>query len=83
MKVLCIHGVKIGEIAHNFLGDVKAADITSVIFEGEIYTVVEDIGESYVLQERNPIFAYGKRRFAPLSEINETEFERNYQKELS
>lgn len=52
--------------------------------EGEVYTVVEECeGDSYVLAElRNnkngSIAAFLKRRFIPLSSIDETEMERNY-----
>jgi len=60
------------------------------LVEGETYTIQReqetDVDMAYILvetrnwQEINRI-AFGKERFVPTSEINETEFNRNYQKE--
>ena len=84
MRVICIDGVKIGDIGVNKQGDTRPANSNDLIFEGVVYTVEHDYGDTYSLVElRNPFASYGKRRFAPLSEINEKEFERNYQKELA
>ena len=82
MRVICIDGVKLGDIATNKNGYRRTAMSEDLIFEGEIYTVDHDFGDTYSLVEkRNPFVTYGKRRFAPLSQVCETEMERNYQKE--
>lgn len=55
---------------------------------GETYTVISEVSDPasgilhYVLSERRHDKAYGAFRFIPLSEIDETTFERNYNKEL-
>jgi len=82
MKVICIDGVKLGDIATNKYFEKRSALVEDLIFEGEVYTVEHDFGDTYSLVEkRNPFVSYAKRRFAPLSEVCETEFERNYNKE--
>lgn len=70
MKVLCIDD---SNLEYGFL---KYGDVYTVIGEENhmgliCYFLEEIVGESYV-----------KTRFIPLSEIDETEFERNYNKEL-
>ena len=53
--------------------------------EGSEYTVMHDCPrwpDSYVLVECGADYSYWKKRFAPLSEIDETTFERNFKKEL-
>lgn len=55
-----------------------------VIRVGSIYTVIEVLdydGIGYRLEE-DKIHTYKATYFSPLSSINETEFERNYKKEL-
>lgn len=50
--------------------------------EGEIYTVSQEEHNCYHLVETdriNPTYCYSKKRFIPLSDIDETTFERNYQ----
>lgn len=83
MKVICINGVSLGCVAINKECDTRKATSDLCIYEGEVYTVLHECqdSDSYILQERNPFFSYGKKRFMPLSEVNETEFERNYIKE--
>ena len=48
---------------------------------GNPYTVFEDVGEYYELYE-HPGRLYKQRLFAPTSLIDETTFERDYNKEL-
>ncbi len=84
-RVICIDGVKVGDAGNTYSGQ-RVALPKEVIFEGEQYTVVEEIehlGEMcYMLFER-PVFSlYKKRRFIPLSDIDETEFVRETKKEL-
>lgn len=79
MRVICINATK----PPNFP--------ISPLVEGNHYTIqrIEPTfnGDCYILhetrkwQELNKI-AFDKNRFIPLSEISETEFERNYNKEL-
>lgn len=52
--------------------------ISSKLIEGEIYTVACTRGKYYILAELEPDLGYESKLFAPLSEINETEMERNY-----
>jgi len=72
MKVICIDETTPGKLPKSMC-ELK---------EGEIYTVKsEDISPisgipTYWFVEL--ILAYGKYRFIPLSEVDETEFERNY-----
>lgn len=65
-------------------------------YNKEYYYALMSIGlnpdDSYIIEEYpfgppnigkgNSLCAWAKSRFAPISEIDETEFERNYQKEL-
>lgn len=73
MRVICIEGVKKGTISSDGTPIVKNEEI----YEGEIYSVSGEYKyngeEFYFLRERNPFLAYKKRRFAPLSDIDETE----------
>lgn len=74
MKVICIDGVKFGEVGK--LNSIPANQ-HDLIFEGEIYTVyrlVELAGRKcYTLVERPKNVHYLRERFAPLSDICETE----------
>ena len=83
MRVICIDGVKIGDIGKNDkTGGTIRAKSDACIYEGETYTVAHDYGDTYMLAGRNPFYSYNKRKFSPLSEIDETQMERNYNKEL-
>jgi hypothetical protein len=75
MKVICID-------ASN-----QQNDGTPNVIEGDIYTVIgeTDTCEAYILEELKRGLhqdgtecGYCKKRFIPTSEIDETEFERNY-----
>lgn len=54
--------------------------ISAKLIEGHIYTVDRTIGKYYILKELEPDLGYEQHLFAPLSSINETEMERNYDK---
>ncbi len=62
MKVLCVNGLKSGYVSPT---------------SGEIYTVIDEITVmgrvGYVLEDKLPHWVYDARRFAPLSNIDETE----------
>lgn len=86
MKVIYIEGVKVGDIGLKQIARVEiTAGIEHTIIEGETYTVVrtEDTkwGQYYQLEEKPPKTIYNARRFAPLSSIDETTFERNYNRQ--
>ena len=64
---------------------------TGVLKEGGCYKVVDEKmargtdgrrAMCYVLEEFGPLMGFEKDRFVPLSSIDETQFERNYNKEL-
>lgn len=88
MKVICIKGVSIGSVGvyGNILRTVEepwmVTNKSDELVEGNIYTVEEILPfpdtEYYKLVENNQT-VYRCDRFAPLSEIDETEMERNYQ----
>lgn len=83
MKVICIDGVKKGTMPYDTCNPASHFD---EVYEGEIYTVTkqkEFYGHlCYFLAERRPNAAYYYGIFAPISNIDEKEFERNYNKEL-
>lgn len=78
MKVICINN----GLMKNNLGQFYAAP---ELKESEIYTVVRD-GECVIelFEVKTPFGFTGftKSRFIPLSSIDETEFQREYKKEL-
>lgn len=67
MKVVCI--------------DASNMNKYGILVEGNIYKVISnnDCFKAYELKEHKGYF-YKKERFIPLSEIDETTFERNYDK---
>lgn len=71
MKVMCIDG----STDHD-------SPLPVDIIEGHIYTVVRDVFKDgkkwYVLAEMLPFDIYTAKDFIPLSSIDETTFERNY-----
>ena len=71
MKVICIDADK----NKNIPKDVKAS--VHLLEEGKAYTVTDSEGDGYNLKEcPHPYYPRGKwakRRFIPLSKINETE----------
>ena len=74
MKVLCIDGVVKG--LKGVTG--RKAEKHEEIYEGDVYTAIDEVvayngEEGYILLERGPFASYRKRRFIPLSEIDETE----------
>lgn len=78
MKVICIDGIKLGDIGF-MSGDKSPAtcDKEEEIFEGESYTVSNTrtfYGKRYFLLKEKPFTTrYNERRFMPLSNINEEE----------
>lgn len=77
MKVICIDQPK----------PIPGHEDVPNVIEGNIYTVRdeghnEDLGQYYTFYELPWHCAYSKIHFVPLSEINEMELERNYNKEL-
>lgn len=78
MKVICIDASRHSDCVIFYPGFLK---------EGEIYIVIEEtVGRNkfnqfvpaYILEGQPIAGCYPKSRFAPLSSIDETEFERNY-----
>jgi hypothetical protein len=84
MKVICIDGIKAGHPSQTIRG-FEPANKHDEIYEGEVYTVIREhicFGElAYILLERSYLNSYRKNRFAPLSDIDETEFVRDYNKQ--
>jgi hypothetical protein len=84
MRVLCISGLKAGFVSPSS-GEI--ASIDTEVYEGEIYTVVDEITVmgrvGYVLEEKLPHtnWVYDAKRFAPLSNIDETELIKERQSE--
>ena len=80
MKVLCIDNSE----NKNLPLDVKPS--SHLLEEGKTYTVIAEDPYGYNLAEcphpLNPRGWWARKRFVPVSEISETEFERNYKKEL-
>lgn len=78
MKVICINGKKEGNLTY-FGNPLKKED---AIYEGEVYSVLREIdhpnGPSYILEDKSPYMSYRKIHFIPLSTIDESTFERNY-----
>lgn len=78
MKVLCIHnGCLI-----NSHGETV---IAKQLIEGELYTVIYETKTAYDLAEAKPepkYYGFLKERFIKVSSIDETEFVREYKKEL-
>lgn len=86
MKVLCIHGVKAGHVGITKRRKMYPCDKRHELKEGEIYTVIDTkIGQRvplvYLIKEIPVRTWYDADWFIPLSEIDETEMERNYQTE--
>lgn len=81
MKVLCIRGVCTGDVAKNG----RIARKEHVIREGKQYHVKEVVqrsyGEAYILRGKPPLASYNVNRFIPLSDIDETQMERDNLKE--
>jgi len=81
MKVICIDGTKPG--TRGILYNISLGN-EDQIYEGETYTVIESGEEQgykfFRLKEK--FHRYKQSRFAPISDIDETEFVRNYNKEL-
>jgi hypothetical protein len=75
MKVICIYGVKKGDLNHS--NPSFPAPKYDEIYEGEIYTVLSSITWEghlvYSLEERRPDALYSADCFAPISDIDETE----------
>lgn len=78
MKVLCVCK---DQPAGNDPDLIAAAAKLTV---GEIYTVIFEQDDHYELEEFPHLghIMWRKRCFSPLSDIDETTFERNYKKEL-
>lgn len=72
MKVICIDNS-----GYSRLGTLKASDFLK---EGETYTVVRELEDrdAYIIAEVDHPDGCRKYRFIPLSQIDETEMERNY-----
>jgi len=83
MRVICIYGLKASTMPFD---TTNPASLSDELYEGVIYTVIgqkEYHGElCYFLAEKRRTAAYWYGSFAPLSEIDETTFERNFKKEL-
>lgn len=83
-KVICIDGISLGE-KPTPRSEQSGAASNEVIYEGETYTVIASeyherlkiVG--YELLERRKGTYYNSKRFAPCSEIDETEMTREYQ----
>ena len=74
MKVLCIDGVKIGDLGNFFNGGFCIADNEKLINEGEIYTVIDEEIDGYFSLLEKPYYCYyRKKRFIPISNIDEKE----------
>ncbi len=84
MKVICIDGIKPLSTVYSFFGQPMTSFPGDEIFEGEKYTVVAELLHDgvlyYGLAERDftPGIWYKAKKFAPVSSIDETEFERHY-----
>lgn len=80
MKVICIDGVKVGDRVK--AGFQPFALPQDEIIEGVIYEVIDLINffglDAYRLVGKPFNALYTTDRFAPISDIDETEFERNY-----
>lgn len=75
MKVICIDGAKRGgEYYGHLIPKPK---------EGKVYEVLQHpyYDDCYLILELDSVGGYRKFRFAPLSSIDETEFEREYKTE--
>ncbi len=77
MKVICITN-------KNIIRKTGSIGSAPKLVEGACYTVIEFTGYGYHLAEVScdKNYGYDMKRFVPLSEIDETTFERNYKKEL-
>lgn len=88
MKVICIDGMSPGQNVFNGFGQpTSPLRKDEEIYTGEIYIVIGEFknarGENYYRLEGKPTdIVYHEKRFSPISSIDETEFERNYNKEL-
>lgn len=83
MKVICINGVKKGELNTEGKSPLPAS---LQVYEGEVYTVLSQRtldgyefpnGQYYILAERGWDTGYGIYSFLPLSDIDESEMVRN------
>lgn len=77
LKVICINGVNIGDLGKNDDGSPGFATKDHVIYEGCIYTVIEEVEQfgviRYILLEKGLDASYNRKMFIPLSDIDETE----------
>lgn len=65
-KVICINGVDVGDFFSTSSGVVEADD-EYCIYNGQPYTVIEQVGKWYRLAERDYRNLYLKSRFTRLS----------------
>lgn len=83
MKVICIKKTIEGDPTVKASG-LGVAPKDSEVIEGETYTVIDQFYSPltkmlvYRLAEKDYSYRYGAHKFIPLSSIDETEFERNY-----
>lgn len=79
MRLICVIGAKAGFITIDNI----PIEERHAVYEGECYTkageFTDNEGTWFFLKERPFLTSYNSNRFIPLSEIDETEMERNYQ----
>ena len=80
MKVICINAAP--EVGDYETGLLVENEIYTVVLESPATDVYGNIEVCYCLIEIDGPYAFSKHRFIPLSEISETEFERNYNKQI-
>lgn len=71
MKVICINEGVTRKC-------INSSRISSKLIEGKKYTVRNQVGSYYILEELEHDLGYESYLFAPTSSIDETEMERNY-----
>jgi len=80
MKVICIDAKSKVDINRHLL---KEGGYYNTIYDGDCYCVrTNSISPGYALAEFGMAIGFDKSRFIPLSDVDEKEFERNYNKEL-